>query len=91
MSAEAQNNEDSVARLKETVQSLREDVAELQGRAAAGLKDLKEKGQVYRERSGELIDSVAEYTKENPQQAALVAGAAGLSLGIILGLLMRGR
>ena len=91
MPTEAENSEDAVGRLKDSVQSLKADVAELQDRASAGLRELKEKGQVYREKSGEVIDSVAEYCKENPQQAALIAGATGLGVGVILGLLMRGK
>ncbi len=87
----SENNEDAMTRLKDSVQSLKADVAELQDRASAGLRDLKDKSQVYREKSGEVIGSVAEYCKENPQQAALIAGATGLGVGIILGLLMRGR
>ena len=91
MTAETEAHDDNVTRLKETVQSLKEDVAELQNRASAGLRDLKEKGQEYRQMSGEVIDSVAAYCKENPQQAALIAAATGLGVGIILGLLMRGK
>ena len=91
MSAEMESNEDAVTRLKDSVQTLKEDVAELQNRASARLNDLKEKGQVYREKGGEVIDSLGEYCKENPQQAAIVAGATGLGIGVILGLLMRGK
>lgn len=91
MSTEIESNEDAVTRLKDSVQTLKEDVADLQSRASARLNDLKEKSQVYREKGGEVIDSLGEYCKENPQQAAIVAGAAGLGIGVILGLLMRGK
>ena len=42
MSAEIESNEDAVTRLKDSVQTLKEDVAELQNRASARLNDLKE-------------------------------------------------
>ncbi len=87
--AESDMNEEM--RLRDTVQSLKEDVVELQNKAAATLKDLREKGQVYKDQGAEVLESMAQYCNENPQRAALIAGAAGLGAGLILGMLMRGK
>ncbi len=51
---------------------------------------IKQKIQVYGEGAEEFIDSLGKYIKENPQRASLIAVALGLSLGFILGLLVRG-
>lgn len=87
--AESDMNEDM--RLRDAVQTLKEDVAELQDKAAATLKDLRDRGQVYKEQGAEVLESMAQYCNENPQRAALIAGAAGLGAGLILGMLLRGK
>lgn len=52
---------------------------------------VKERMTVYKEGASEFMDGMSEYVKENPQKSALIAMGAGVGLGIIIGLLLRGR
>jgi ElaB protein len=91
MSAEEISERESMTKLKESLHVLKQDAHELQSRASATLRELSDRTARYREDAGEIIDAMAEYCKENPQRAALIAAGAGLGLGVILGLLMRGK
>lgn len=65
--------------------------AELGHQAREGVQHLRERVGVYQEGATEFLDSLALYIKENPQRAAIIAGASGLGLGLLLGLLIRSR
>ncbi|MCB1323980.1 MAG: hypothetical protein H7A21_01405 [Spirochaetales bacterium] len=78
-------------RLKKGVSQLKSEAAELQNRAQENLAELRTRAREYQETAGQFLDSMADYCNEHPQRAALIAGVAGVSAGIILGLMLRGR
>ena len=77
-------------KMKEGVDHLKEEAAHLRDKAEEGYRYVRERAQPYQQEAHEFIDSVGKYAKENPQTAAMIAGAAGMGIGIILGMLMRG-
>lgn len=101
MSSEEDMNEASnkfqegVQQFQEGVEQMKKSAAQMSGRANEtfhiGMKEFKNRATVYQGDATEFLDSMAVYIKENPQRSALVAGAAGLGLGLILGLMTRGR
>ncbi|KAB2932965.1 MAG: hypothetical protein F9K24_08855 [Leptonema illini] len=82
--AEDTMQQESPGRLKEKVQQARQ-------KAGEEWEHVRERLSVYGEGADEFIDSVGRYIKENPQRSAMIAGAAGLGIGLIAGLLLRGR
>lgn len=72
----------STAKLKEGMEHLRDEASEK-------FSKVREQALVYREGAHELLDSVSDYIKENPQTAAMIAGAVGMGIGMIFGMLIR--
>ena len=90
--SEISEQESSVAsKVKSGYQSVKSEAAHIKERAGEEYQHLKEKAAVYGEGAQEFIDAVGQYIKENPQRAALIAASAGLGMGLLLGLLIRGR
>lgn len=71
-------------------ENLKQKYENLKNKAGEEWTHIKEKIQVYGEGAEEFIDALGKYIKENPQRASMIAAALGLSLGFILGLLIRG-
>jgi ElaB/YqjD/DUF883 family membrane-anchored ribosome-binding protein len=84
MAEDTIQQESTAGRLKEKVQMARQ-------KAGEEWEHVRERLSVYGEGAEEFIDSLARYIKENPQRSAMIAGAAGLGIGLILGLLLRDR
>lgn len=89
MNAEVQDNPEKLNNIKETLDKLKADASEIQAKARETLGELKDRSQVYRETAKQSIDQAAEYCNENPQKAAVIAAAAGASIGILLGLMLK--
>lgn len=70
--------------------ALKQKYEKIKAKAGEEWANLKEKMQAYGEGAEEFIDSLGKYIKENPQRASIIAAALGLSIGFILGLLVRG-
>lgn len=70
---------------------LKEKYHQVRARAGEEWSNVRERLSPYGEGAEELIDSVGRYVKENPQRSVMIAGAAGLGLGVLVGLLLRGR
>lgn len=70
--------------------ALKQKYEKIKTKAGEEWEHLKEKMQAYGEGAEEFIDSLGKYIKENPQRASIIAAALGLSIGFILGLLIRG-
>lgn len=70
---------------------LKEEASKLSDKAREELQKLKEKASVYKEGATEFLDAASTYVKENPQRSMVIAGVAGIGLGVIIGLLLRGR
>lgn len=77
-------------KLKEGVQHLKDEASHLGEKARSGMNYLRDRTQIYQEGASEFLDSMSTYIKENPQRSAMIAGLTGLSLGVVLGLLLRG-
>jgi len=73
------------------VSSFEEKAAQFGRRAQEGVHQMRDRAQEYQVGANEFLDTLAVYIKENPQRAAMIAGAGGLALGLIVGLLMRPR
>ncbi len=82
--AEETMQDSAGGRLKEKVQQARQ-------KAGEEWEHVRDRLSVYGEGADEFIDSVGRYIKENPQRSAMIAAAAGVGFGLILGLLVRGR
>ncbi|GIX41326.1 MAG: hypothetical protein KatS3mg129_1059 [Leptospiraceae bacterium] len=88
---ETQNiSQEEVSVLKQKYEDLKQKYEALKGKAGEEWIHIKEKMQVYGEGAEEFFDSLSRYIKENPQRASIIAGALGLSIGFILGILIRG-
>ncbi len=70
---------------------LKEKYQQIKAKAGDELSNVRERMAVYGEGAEEFIDSVGRYVKENPQRSVMIAGAVGLGLGVLVGLLVRGR
>lgn len=70
---------------------LRAGIGHMKEEAAQLGEKLKERVTVYKEGASELLDSASEYIKEHPQKSAMIALGVGVGLGVIVGLLLRGR
>lgn len=79
-----QGQEAAGSRLKEKVQQVR-------ARAGEEWSNVRDRVSVYSEGADEFIDSVGRYVKENPQRSVMIAGAVGVSVGVLIGLLLRSR
>lgn len=79
-----QGQEAAGGRLKEKVQQVR-------ARAGEEWANVRDRVSVYSEGADEFIDSVGRYVKENPQRSVMIAGAVGVSVGVLIGLLLRSR
>ena len=75
----------------EGLNKFKEEASHLGDRAKEELGKLKDRASVYKEGANEFLDAAAAYIRENPQRSVLIAAGTGIGLGIILGLLMRGR
>lgn len=89
MNTEIQENPEKVANIKETLENLKHDALEIQAKAKETLNELKDRSQVYQETAKQALDQAAEYCNENPQKAAAIAAAAGIGMGVILGMLLK--
>ena len=87
--------EGSGKRFHESVQHLKEGANQFGDRAQEsfneGWREFRNRASVYQGEANEFLDELAKKIKENPQQSALVAGAVGVGVGLVLGLMMRGR
>ena len=72
----------SPAKLKEGIENIRDEASEK-------FSKVREQAMVYREGAHEFLDSVSDYIKENPQTASMIAGAVGMGIGMIFGMLIR--
>ncbi len=81
MNGEMEKTEKGSAR----VDAIKEQAAQLAGKAKEGFARLNERTQVYQEGAREFLDSVGLYIKENPQRSAIIAVLAGLGLGLLIG------
>jgi len=70
---------------------IRGSVQHARQRAGEEWDHVRDRLSVYGEGADEFIDAVARYIKENPQRSAIIAGATGLGIGLIAGLILRGR
>ncbi len=70
---------------KGRMDAIKEQAANLAGKAKEGMAKINERTQVYQEGAKEFLDSVGLYIKENPQRSAIIAVLTGLGLGILLG------
>ena len=75
--------------LNEGLGSMKENAARYGQSAAEEIEALRLKLNQYQDRSKELLEVLAEFIRENPQHAALLAATTGLGLGLILGLILR--
>jgi ElaB/YqjD/DUF883 family membrane-anchored ribosome-binding protein len=75
---------------KQKYEELKQKYEALRSKVGEEWVHIKEKMQVYGEGAEEFFDSLARYIKENPQRASIIAGILGLSVGLILGILIRG-
>ena len=82
-------DQETTSKLKEGLMNVEEKAARLGQKATEKMDNIKTRAVVYQQTTGEFIDALAEYIKQNPQRSALVAGATGVGLGIIVGLLLR--
>ena len=87
--AESPESTEKINNMKETLDRLKADAIEVQAKARETLNEIKDRSQVYRETAKQTFDQAAEYCNENPQKAAVIAAAAGVSAGILLGLLLK--
>jgi ElaB/YqjD/DUF883 family membrane-anchored ribosome-binding protein len=75
---------------KQKYEELKQKYEALRSKVGEEWVHIKEKMQVYGEGAEEFFDSLARYIKENPQRASIIAGILGLSVGLVLGILIRG-
>ena len=75
---------------KQKYEELKQKYEALRSKVGEEWVHIKEKMQIYGEGAEEFFDSLARYIKENPQRASIIAGILGLSVGLILGILIRG-
>jgi ElaB/YqjD/DUF883 family membrane-anchored ribosome-binding protein len=75
---------------KQKYEELKQKYEALRSKVGEEWVHIKEKMKVYGEGAEEFFDSLARYIKENPQRASIIAGILGLSVGLILGILIRG-
>ena len=87
--AETPENIEKMNNVKETLDRLKADAIEIQAKARETLNEIKDRSQVYRASAKQTLDQAAEYCNENPQKAAIIAAAAGVSVGILFGLLLK--
>lgn len=78
-------------KVKESYEQARKKASELGHKADEEFAHLKEKLNTYSHGADEFLDELAAYIRENPQRAAMIAGVTGLSIGILIGLVLRGR
>lgn len=79
------------SKFKDKYENVKNEAAHLRERAGEGYQHMKERVSVYGEGANEFIDAVGQYIKENPQRSAMIAASAGVGVGLVLGLLIRGR
>lgn len=77
-------------RIQEGLHHLRDEAHHIQERAEEGMKYVKDRFGGYQKDAGEFLDEAADYVRKNPQRASLISALGGLSLGIIIGILLRG-
>lgn len=87
---ETQNLSQENSALKQKYDDLKQKYEALKSKVGEEWVHIKEKMQVYSEGADEFFDALARYIKENPQKASIIAGLLGLSIGFILGILIRG-
>jgi hypothetical protein len=75
---------------KQKYEELKQKYEALRSKAREEWVHIKEKMQFMEKGAEEFFDSLARYIKENPQRASIIAGILGLSVGLILGILIRG-
>lgn len=78
-------------KVREGIQHLEERAQQFKERASEKAQQVRERVSAYQAGANEFLDSMAVYIRENPQRAALIAAGMGVGVGIILGMLMRGR
>ena len=91
---EEQNQQGTPGRgqkIKDGLHHIEERAQQLGQRATEQAQHVRERVSVYQAGASEFLDSMAVYIKENPQRSALIAAGMGVGVGIILGMLMRGR
>lgn len=81
---------DAADRLREGYEQLKSEAETLQNQAREKMNQLKGRMDAYRDEASELLDSTNVYIKENPQKSAIIAALSGFTLGMFIGLLVRG-
>ena len=78
-------------KIKDGIHHIEERAQQLGQRASESVQQVRERAAAYQAGASEFLDSMAVYIKENPQRSAMIAAGMGLGLGVIVGLLLRGR
>ncbi len=83
----------NAARIKDSLNAslgtFKENASKYGQAAAEEIEHLRGRLGEYQEKSKEMLDTISAFVRENPQHAAMIAGATGLGIGLILGLLLR--
>lgn len=85
-----QTTQEEISVLKKRYEDLKQKYDQLKEKVGEEWVHIKDKMHVYGEGAEEAIDAMSRYIKENPQRASIIAGLLGLSVGFILGILIRG-